>query len=103
MLKHIDIYKLTTNEQFRNRVQTSVFLTSRDILNEEIPEGAMFAPRYNLARRATSLDALALNRFVWECAANPAIAAAEITSLGSARDGDINYVVSTTWNSIAAA
>lgn len=103
MTKHIDIYNLTTREQLRHRVQTSVFLMSRNILNEAIPRTARFDPRYNLARQATALDELTLSKFTWECAANPSIASAELANPGSALDGDIDYVVSSAWNSIAGA
>ena len=103
MTKHIDIYNLTASEQFRHRVQTSVFLMSRNILNGGIPRSEKFDPRYNLARQATALDELTLSKFVWECAANPSIASAELTKPGSAPDGDIDYVVSSAWNSIAGA
>lgn len=103
MTKHIDIYNLTASEQFRHRVQTSVFLMSRNILNEGFPRTEMFNPRYNLARQATSLDELTLGKFTWECAANTSIASAELSDPGSALDGDIDYVVSTAWNSIAGA
>ena len=103
MTKHIDIYNLTTIEQFRHRVQTSVFLMSRNILNEGFPSSEMFNPRYNLARQAAALDELTLSKFAWECAANPSIASAELANPGSALDGDIDYVVSSAWNSIAGA
>ena len=103
MTKHIDIYNLTASEQFRHRVQTSVFLMSRNILNEGIPSSEMFNPRYNLARQAAALDELTLSKFTWECAASTSIASAELSDPGSALDGDIDYVVSTAWNSIAGA
>lgn len=101
--QHLDIYHLTRRDDFRHRIQTSVYLTARNILNEQIPDGLEFAPRYNLARQATALDTLTLEKFVWACAANSTIAGAELATDNSSADGDLDFVVSAAWDQIAGA
>lgn len=101
MATYAQIYDIAHDSEFRKRVQTAAMMISRDILNDGNPE--KFGGRYTLARQAMRLDEPVVDRFAWECALNPTVAADETASPGSTEDSNLAFVVSSTWDSVAEA
>lgn len=95
-MSYLAVSRLVKDEDFRGRVHVAVFTTAQFIINEDgfDPE----SPRGRLALQATRLDEPVLDRFVWACATNPAISAAESAEKGSSVDNDLLFVVSSVWN-----
>lgn len=99
MADYLQTFNLAHDEDFRKRIQTAILVISRDVLNEGAEDTT--GPRHTLARQASRLDDPVLDRFAWECALNPAVAAAEVAARGSAADSDLAYVVASAWDSAA--
>lgn len=101
MATYLETYNLAHDADFRKRVQTAALIDARDILNDGAEDQS--GPRYTLARQAARLDEPVVDRFAWECALNPTVAAAEVAARGSAADTDLAYVVASVWDSVAGA
>lgn len=97
-MTYLQTFKLTHDPDFRARVQVAAYLVGRDIANDGADQGDA---RHLLARQAHRLDEPAVDRLAWACATNPTIAAAEATTVGSAPDGDLAFVVASVWDAAA--
>lgn len=89
------------NETFRLRIQACLFKLAQDVVNED-ENADDHHTRISLARAIIIEPAVAVGRFAWLCAANPAIAGT-VNDEGdvAAPDGDIEYVCASNWTIVS--
>lgn len=97
-------HHLMSNPDFVGRVNVAALTAASLIIQEEgFSREHPTSARHNLAAQHSAGFQPGLPSFIRLCALNVSIAAAEEAAPNSSPDGDLQYVVNSNWDSVAAA
>lgn len=97
----LSTWRLTKDDDFRGRVCVAVYSAGLDILNSDEDQNSV---RYKMALEAKNQNEITSIDFIWPLANNSTISgkSEQGASTDVIPDSDIQYVVSSVWNEVAA-